>query len=108
MDFVLPGEKYLPSGLILISLFETTQFSLSPSFCNVTSSTQSFIELYSKQLVLEPYKAKAAPTMSLPVILLISPFGQMANIDPIVKLVSTIDEPSNGSKVTMYSPSSHN
>lgn len=57
-------------------------------------------------LVLDPYKARAPPTMSLPVILVRSPAGQMAKIDEIVKLVSTMEDPSRGSKVTMYFPSS--
>jgi len=52
-------------------------------------------------LVLEPYRESAPPTISLPVILLRSPLGQIAKIDPIVKLVSIIDEPSRGSKVTI-------
>ena len=55
-------------------------------------------------LVLEPYRANAPPTMSLPDILFKSPSGQIANIEPIVKFVSMIDEPSRGSKVTMNLP----
>lgn len=57
--------------------------------------------------VREPYNDNAPPRISLPVIVLRSPLGQIAKIDPIVKLVSIIEEPSRGSKVTMYYPSSH-
>jgi len=44
--------------------------------------------------------------MSLAVISVRSPLGQTAKIDPTVKLQSTMEEPSKGSKVTMYLPSS--
>ena len=37
-----------------------------------------------------------------------SPAGKIANMEPIVKLVSTIDEPSKGSKHTVNFPPSHN
>jgi hypothetical protein len=42
--------------------------------------------------------------MSLPDILFKSPSGQIAKIEPIVKFVSMMDEPSRGSKVTMNLP----
>jgi len=57
-------------------------------------------------LVRDPYRQRAAPRILLPVYPLRSLFGQIAKIDPIVKLVSMIEEPSNGSKVTVYLPSS--